>query len=52
MLSYADLIQLGGIAAVEYCGGPSILFKMGRLDAEKEADIAPENSLITTTDST
>jgi L-ascorbate peroxidase len=30
MLSYADLIQLGGYTAVEYCGGPSMLFKMGR----------------------
>ena len=35
-LSLADLIQLGGIAAVEYCGGPKILFKMGRVDAEAE----------------
>jgi catalase (peroxidase I) len=35
MLSYADLIQLGGYAAVEYCGGPTMLFKMGRLDAEE-----------------
>lgn len=30
MLSYADLIQLGGYAAVEYCGGPVMLFRMGR----------------------
>jgi len=30
MLSYADLIQLGGYAAVEYCGGPKMVFKMGR----------------------
>ena len=30
MLSYADLIQLGGYAAVEYCGGPQMVFKMGR----------------------
>jgi len=38
MLSYADLFQLGGYAAVEYCGGPSIIFKMGRKDGlEHEA---------------
>jgi catalase (peroxidase I) len=39
MLSYADLIQLGGYAAVEYCGGPSMIFRMGRKDAS-EADIS------------
>ncbi len=33
LLSYADLIQLGGYAAVEYTGGPSMLFRMGRKDA-------------------
>jgi hypothetical protein len=38
MLSAADLLQLGGIAAVEYCGGPSMVFKMGREDMESEAD--------------
>ena len=27
MLSVADLIQLGGYCAVEYCGGPAIPFK-------------------------
>jgi len=27
MLSYADLIQIGGAAAVEYCGGPFINVK-------------------------
>ena len=36
MLSYADLIQLGGYAAVEYCGGPSMIFKMGRIDTDEE----------------
>jgi catalase (peroxidase I) len=35
MLSYSDLIQLGGYAAVEYAGGPSMIFKMGRIDAEE-----------------
>lgn len=38
LLSYSDLIQLGGYAAVEYCGGPSMIFKMGRTDAETEAE--------------
>jgi catalase (peroxidase I) len=32
MLSIADLIQLGGYAAVEYCGGPQMVFRMGRQD--------------------
>jgi L-ascorbate peroxidase len=44
MLSYADLIQLGGYAAVEYCGGPAMLFRMGREDAT-EHDLAPEDRL-------
>ena len=30
MLSISDLIQLGGYAAVEYCGGPQMIFRMGR----------------------
>lgn len=38
MLSTADLIQLGGYAAVEYCGGPSMIFQMGREDVTSEAD--------------
>lgn len=33
LLSYSDIIQLGGLAAVEYCGGPSMVFRMGREDA-------------------
>lgn len=35
MLSYADLFQLGGYAAVEYCGGPSMIFRMGRKDLQE-----------------
>lgn len=38
MLSVSDLIQLGGYAAVEYCGGPSMVFRMGRVDTESEPD--------------
>ena len=38
LLSYSDLIQLGGYAAVEYCGGPSMIFRMGREDVTSEAD--------------
>ena len=30
MLHTADLIQLGGAAAIEYCGGPKIDIKIGR----------------------
>lgn len=50
MLSYADLIQLAGYTAVEYCGGPSMVFKMGRQDVETEGEaqnalaIIPDNS--------
>ena len=44
MLSYADLIQLGGNCAVEYCGGPVMLFRMGRVDAE-ENEATPEDRL-------
>lgn len=36
LLSYSDLIQLGGYTAVEYCGGPSMIFRMGRQDCETE----------------
>ena len=37
-LSHADLIQLGGYAAVEYCGGPAMIFNMGRKDVTDEGD--------------
>jgi hypothetical protein len=39
MLSTADLIQLGGYAAVEYCGGPAMIFNMGRKDIGSEGDV-------------
>ena len=39
-LSYADLIQLGGIAAVQYCGGPEIAFRMGREDIPEEGFVS------------
>ena len=32
MLSYSDLLQLAGYTAVEYCGGPTMIFRMGRKD--------------------
>ena len=38
MLSYSDLIQLGGYTAVEYCGGPSMIFRMGRVDVPTEGE--------------
>lgn len=38
ILSDADLIQIGGYAAVEYCGGPQMVFRMGRQDVEGESD--------------
>jgi cytochrome c peroxidase len=37
-LSYSDLIQLGGYAAIEYCGGPSMRFRSGREDHLTESD--------------
>jgi L-ascorbate peroxidase len=38
LLSFSDLIQLGGYTAVEYCGGPSMIFRMGRKDVETEGE--------------
>ena len=38
MLGVSDIIQLGGYAAVEYCGGPQMIFQMGRTDVEGEKD--------------
>lgn len=38
VLSYADLIQIGGYAAVEYCGGPQMVFRMGREVVAGESD--------------
>lgn len=38
MLSRSDLLQLGGYAAVEYCGGPSMIFRMGREDVVDEGE--------------
>lgn len=47
MLSYSDLIQLGGYTAVEYTGGPVMNFRMGREDAE-EKEASPEDRLPST----
>jgi len=38
LLSTNDLIQLGGYTAVEYCGGPSMVFRMGRQDCANEEE--------------
>jgi cytochrome c peroxidase len=38
LLSYSDLLQLGGYCAVEYTGGPSMHFRMGRQDSHEAAD--------------
>ena len=43
ILSYSDLIQLGGLCAVEYCGGPSMIFRMGRKDVESAEDASGES---------
>jgi len=49
MLSYADLIQLGGYTAVEYCGGPAMLFKMGRVDVETEGEASNALAIVADT---
>ena len=49
MLSYADLIQLGGYAAIEYCGGPFINFRMGREDVNELPTQSSENALARST---
>jgi catalase (peroxidase I) len=46
MLSYSDLIQLGAITAVEYCGGPSIIFRMGREDIGTEEEASKSTDLV------
>ncbi len=45
MLSLADLIQMGGYTAVEYCGGPTMNFRIGRADAESEDQVSDEHLL-------
>ena len=37
-MTLADLIQLGGYAAVEYCGGPSMELRIGRTYVTSEGD--------------
>ena len=37
-MSTSDLIQLGGYAAVEFCGGPAMIFNSGRKDIDAEGD--------------
>jgi L-ascorbate peroxidase len=46
-VSWADLVALGGAAAVEKCGGPTIRVGLGRVDA---AEPAPEHRLPTSDD--
>ena len=45
MMSHADLIQLGGYTAVEYTGGPVMLFRMGRNDVDPNKEHTPEERL-------
>ena len=40
MLSYSDILQLGGYTAVQYCGGPEMIFRMGRKDIATEGEAA------------
>ena len=46
MLSYNDLIQLGAYVAIEYCGGPSMIFRMGRQDGTEEDASSDSTELI------
>ena len=39
MLTVPDILQIGGYAAVEYCGGPQMIFQMGREHVEEEMDV-------------
>ena len=45
LLSLADLIQLGGYTSIQYCGGPTMNFRIGRKDFEQPKS---SNALITT----
>ena len=44
-LSYADLYTLSGVAAVEAMGGPSIPYKLGRVDEPSGAKSPPDGRL-------
>ena len=39
MLTVPDILQIGGYAAVEYCGGPQMIFQMGRENIEDEKNV-------------
>ncbi|TFJ80668.1 hypothetical protein NSK_008094 [Nannochloropsis salina CCMP1776] len=43
-IGYADLYQLASVVAVEFCGGPSIPFRLGRKDAV-EKEVTPDGRL-------
>ena len=43
--SYADLMQIGGTTAVEYCKGPVIPFRFGRIDAKNDAECVSDGRL-------
>lgn len=44
-ISYADLYQLAGVAAVKSTGGPDIEFRPGRPDARLPVDCTPDGRL-------
>lgn len=44
-VSYADLVQISGVSAVEYAKGPRIPFRFGRIDAASEAECTPDGRL-------
>ncbi|CAM9503270.1 unnamed protein product [Heterosigma akashiwo] len=44
-ISYADLYQLASVVAVEFAGGPSIPFRLGRKDAASPKGCTPDGRL-------
>lgn len=44
-VSYADLIQAGVAAAVEYANGPKIPFNFGRTDAKSDSEVPPQGRI-------
>lgn len=44
-ISWADLIQLASVTAIEHSGGPLIPIRFGRVDTETESQCPPEGNL-------
>ena len=44
-MSWADVIQLASVVAVEHAGGPHIPLRLGRMDAASPEDCTPDGRL-------